>query len=182
MARNYKIKAARAERDLTQKALAEAVGISRQTMNAIEKGDYNPTIKLCGSICRVLGKSVDELFGEEEPTMDEGKIRYCPRCRALSTGERCPRCGNAELTEPTADELCFLTQQPYLWSEMLADVLRQNDIPVFTQNYLGAGMTSKIGSMMEQVSFYVPYSRFSEADDLVKTLFSDQMAEENSES
>ena len=56
---------ARAEKDMTQKALAEAVGISRQTMNAIEQGEFNPTIRLCRAICRVLGKSLDELFGEE---------------------------------------------------------------------------------------------------------------------
>ena len=66
MARNIAIKVARAEKDLTQKALAEAVGISRQTMNAIEQGDYNPTIKLCRAICRVLDKSLDELFWEDE--------------------------------------------------------------------------------------------------------------------
>ena len=66
MARNIPIKVARAEKDLTQKALAEAVGISRQTMNAIEQGDYNPTIKLCRAICRVLDKSLDELFWEDE--------------------------------------------------------------------------------------------------------------------
>lgn len=46
MGRNIKIKVARAELDMTQKALAEAVGISRQTMNAIEQGNYNPTIRL----------------------------------------------------------------------------------------------------------------------------------------
>lgn len=66
IARNIRIKVARAELDMTQKALAEAVGISRQTMNAIEQGDYNPTIKLCRAICKVLGKSLDDLFGEEE--------------------------------------------------------------------------------------------------------------------
>lgn len=66
MARNIPIKVARTEKDLTQKALAEAVGISRQTMNAIEQGDYNPTIKLCRAICRVLDKSLDELFWEDE--------------------------------------------------------------------------------------------------------------------
>lgn len=66
IARNIKIKVARAELDMTQKALAEAVGISRQTMNAIEQGDYNPTIKLCRAICRVLGKSLDDLFWEDE--------------------------------------------------------------------------------------------------------------------
>ena len=44
MPKNLKLKAARAEKDMTQAALAEAVGVSRQTINAIEKGEYNPTI------------------------------------------------------------------------------------------------------------------------------------------
>ena len=66
MGRNIPIKVARAQLDLTQKELAEKVGISRQTMNAIEQGEYNPTIKLCRAICRVLGKSLDDLFWEEE--------------------------------------------------------------------------------------------------------------------
>ena len=42
MAKNLKLKAARAEKDMTQGALAEAAGVSRQTINAIEKGEYNP--------------------------------------------------------------------------------------------------------------------------------------------
>ena len=56
---------------MTQKALAEAVGISRQTMNAIEQGEFNPTIRLCRAICRVLGKSLDDLFGEEDAHDEE---------------------------------------------------------------------------------------------------------------
>ena len=56
---------------MTQKALAEAVGISRQTMNAIEQGEYNPTIRLCRAICRVLDKSLDDLFGEEEEPVED---------------------------------------------------------------------------------------------------------------
>lgn len=71
MARNIAIKVARAEKDMTQKALAEAVGISRQTINAIEQGEYNPTIRLCRAICRVLGKSLDDLFWEEEQESSE---------------------------------------------------------------------------------------------------------------
>ncbi len=71
MARNIAIKVAQAEKDMTQKALAEAVGISRQTMNAIEQGEYNPTIRLCRAICRVLGKSLDDLFWEEEQESSE---------------------------------------------------------------------------------------------------------------
>lgn len=64
--KNLRLKAARAALDMSQQQLADTVGVSRQTMNAIEKGDYNPTIKLCRSICRVLGKTLDELFWEEE--------------------------------------------------------------------------------------------------------------------
>ena len=66
MAKNLALKLARVQKDLTQKDLAEIVGVSRQTINAIEKGEYNPTIKLCRKLCRVLGKSLDELFGEDD--------------------------------------------------------------------------------------------------------------------
>lgn len=66
MSKNLKLKAARALKDMTQKDLAEAVNVSRQTINAIENGEYNPTIKLCRDICKILNKSLDELFGEEE--------------------------------------------------------------------------------------------------------------------
>lgn len=63
--KNLRMKAARAALDLSQQQLADAVGVSRQTINAIEKGDYNPTIKLCVAICRCLGKTLDELFWEK---------------------------------------------------------------------------------------------------------------------
>lgn len=62
MAKNLKLKSARAAMDMSQQALAEKVGVSRQTINAIEKGDYNPTLNLCIAICRVLGKTLDEVF------------------------------------------------------------------------------------------------------------------------
>ena len=64
--KNLRLKSARAAVDMSQQQLADAVGVSRQTINAIEKGDYNPTINLCRSICKLLGKTLDELFWEEE--------------------------------------------------------------------------------------------------------------------
>ena len=64
--KNLRLKAARAAMDLSQQALADRVGVSRQTINGIEKSDYNPSIKLCISICKVLGKTLDELFWEDE--------------------------------------------------------------------------------------------------------------------
>ena len=66
MAKNLKLKAARAAKDMSQKDLAEAVGVTRQTINAIENGDYNPTINLCIAICKVLGKTLNDLFWEED--------------------------------------------------------------------------------------------------------------------
>ncbi|MBQ2904219.1 MAG: helix-turn-helix transcriptional regulator [Clostridia bacterium] len=63
--KNLKLKSARAAMDMSQQQLADAVCVSRQTINAIEKGDYNPTINLCISICKALGKTLDELFWNE---------------------------------------------------------------------------------------------------------------------
>ena len=63
--KNLKMKSARVAKDLSQQQQADLIGVSRQTISAIEKGDYNPTINLCIAICRELGKTLDELFWEE---------------------------------------------------------------------------------------------------------------------
>ncbi|MDR1797347.1 MAG: helix-turn-helix transcriptional regulator [Clostridiales Family XIII bacterium] len=65
MAKNLRLKAARAALDMSQKELAERVDVARQTINAIEMGDYNPSVRLCIAICRALGKTLDDLFWEE---------------------------------------------------------------------------------------------------------------------
>ena len=62
--KNLKLKAARAGKDLSQQALADRDGVSRQTISAIEKGDYNPTINLCISICKELDVTLNDLFWE----------------------------------------------------------------------------------------------------------------------
>ena len=64
MGKNEAMKQARSEKGLSQQALADALGVSRQTINAIEKGDYNPSIRLCIDICKALDKTLDELFWE----------------------------------------------------------------------------------------------------------------------
>ena len=60
------MKEARARAGLSQQELAEKLGVSRQTINAIEKGDYNPTIRLCVGICKTLGLTLNDLFWVEE--------------------------------------------------------------------------------------------------------------------
>lgn len=64
--KNLRLKAARVALDMSQSDLAEKVNASRQTISAIESGDYNPTINLCIAICKVLGKTLDEIFWQEE--------------------------------------------------------------------------------------------------------------------
>ena len=71
MAKNLKLKSARAAKDMSQLDLAETVGVTRQTINAIETGNYNPTINLCTAICKALGKTLNDLFWEEDN--DENK-------------------------------------------------------------------------------------------------------------
>ncbi len=66
MAKNLRLKAARAAADISQAELAAKVGVTRQTINAVENGDYNPTINLCIAICKALSKTLDELFWTEE--------------------------------------------------------------------------------------------------------------------
>lgn len=63
--KNLRLKAARAGLDMSQDDLAKKCGVSRQTISAIEKGDYNPTINLCIAICKALNRTLDELFWEE---------------------------------------------------------------------------------------------------------------------
>lgn len=64
--RRNRVRIARLLRDLTQAQLAEAVGVTRQTVVAIEAGDYAPSVYLALEVARVLGESVEALFAPEE--------------------------------------------------------------------------------------------------------------------
>ncbi|MCC5894386.1 MAG: helix-turn-helix transcriptional regulator [Alkalibacterium sp.] len=72
MAKNLRLKTARAKLDMSQHELADAVDVTRQTISAIERGDYNPSIKLCIRICKVLNVTLNDLFWEDT---DIEKIR-----------------------------------------------------------------------------------------------------------
>lgn len=64
--KNKKLKITRIENDMSQDDLARAVGVTRQTIGAVENGSYNPTLKLCIAICKATGKTLNDLFWEEE--------------------------------------------------------------------------------------------------------------------
>lgn len=71
--KNKKMKIARIEKDLSQEQLADLVGATRQTIGMIESGKFNPSLQLCISICRALGKTLDDLFWEETKEGDAEK-------------------------------------------------------------------------------------------------------------
>ena len=61
---NQRMKEARQEKNLSQAELAKIIGVSRQTVNMIENGDYNPTVALCVKICKALDVTLNDLFWE----------------------------------------------------------------------------------------------------------------------
>ena len=65
--KNKRLKIARIECDMKQEDLAKTVGVTRQTIGLIEAGNYNPSLKICISICKALGKTLDDLFWEDKP-------------------------------------------------------------------------------------------------------------------
>lgn len=63
--------------EMTQADLAAEVGVSRQTIANIEKGNYSPSVYLALDICKVLGKSVEEVFNTDpESVNDNGLFRF----------------------------------------------------------------------------------------------------------
>ncbi len=68
--KNLRMKASRAAVGLSQADLAQAVGVTRQTIGLIEAGGYNPTLNLCVAICKALRVTLNDLFWEVESDVD----------------------------------------------------------------------------------------------------------------
>lgn len=73
--KNKRMKIARIECDMSQEDLAKAVGVTRQTIGAIENGSYNPTLRLCVEICKATGKTLNDLFWEEDGNEEKMESR-----------------------------------------------------------------------------------------------------------
>ena len=107
--------------------------------------------------------------------------RYCEKCCVTTEEDRCPNCGRKKMRETRPDDLCFLTEQEQIWSDMLADVLKQQGIPFIQKSVLGAGLAIITGPVHERVRYYVPYSRLQEAVGVVEGLFERPEEEEDGE-
>lgn len=100
-------------------------------------------------------------------------MQYCHKCNVLCNAHICPICGNRQLTIPKSEDFCFLVEKEMIWGEMLADVLQQNQIPFTYKPTMGAGLTMKVGPAQERYRFFVPYSHWMDARDIVDELFCD---------
>lgn len=65
------LKVLRAERDWSQAVLGEKLDVSRQTVNAIEKGRYDPSLPLAFKIARLFERAIEDIFKEEKDNKDE---------------------------------------------------------------------------------------------------------------
>ncbi|AWW73344.1 transcriptional regulator [Erythrobacter sp. KY5] len=62
---NNRLKVLRAERDWSQQDLADRLGVSRQSVNAIEKGRYDPSLPLAFNISEVFGLPIEQIFSRD---------------------------------------------------------------------------------------------------------------------
>ena len=62
---NNRLKVLRAERDWSQQDLADRLGVSRQSVNAIEKGRYDPSLPLAFAIAEVFGLAIEDIFSRD---------------------------------------------------------------------------------------------------------------------
>ena len=73
--KNKKMKMARIVAEMSQADLADEVGVTRQTIGLIESGKFNPSLRLCIDICRVLKKTLNDIFWEEHDEKEKNKTR-----------------------------------------------------------------------------------------------------------
>ena len=106
---------------------------------------------------------------------------YCEKCCRIIEGDRCPVCKKSRVRQPEPKDLCFLTEQNYISSTMLEDVLRQENIPFLKKGVLGAGLAIKVGPMLEWSRFYVPFEILDSAKRVVEELFEGNGEEESEE-
>jgi putative transcriptional regulator len=69
-----RLKVLRAERDWSQADLATRLGVSRQAVNAVETGKYDPSLPLAFKLARVFGMSIEEIFEDEEARVQSWRV------------------------------------------------------------------------------------------------------------
>lgn len=103
----------------------------------------------------------------------EDEEMYCEKCKRIIDADRCPFCKSRKTREPESDDICFLTEQDYVFSGILEDILQQHDIRFLKKDVMGAGLAIKVGPMLERSRFYVSFEQLEEAMAVVEELFAE---------
>ena len=99
---------------------------------------------------------------------------YCEKCCRIIEADLCPVCKSKRVREPEAKDPCFLTEQDYLSSGILEDLLKQNGIPYLKKDVMGAGLAIKVGPMLERSRFYVPFEQLESARAVAEEVFPEE--------
>lgn len=103
-------------------------------------------------------------------------MNYCGKCYHVFKQEQCPYCQNRKTRKVTAEDLCFLIEKQLIWTEIIKQVLEENEIPYQYQGDKGAGLAIKMGPYLENYQFYVPYEYLEKAKALMNNLFPDDIS------
>ncbi len=98
-------------------------------------------------------------------------MHYCENCKIVFENDRCPACLSANVRDVVAEDLVFLIEQDVIWSGMVEDLLKQNDIAFLSASNVGAGLAMRTGHFNECFRFFVPYEKFAQAKELMDAVF-----------
>ena len=99
---------------------------------------------------------------------------YCEKCCRVFEGDQCPHCRKSKVRQPEPKDPCFLTEEDYVSSTILEDLLKQSNIPFLKKDVMGAGMAIKVGPMLERSRFYVPFSALEKAGLIAEELAAEE--------
>ena len=98
-------------------------------------------------------------------------MNYCKHCMIPTKETACPLCGEEHLWPVLPEDPCFAAELEGPWSDMYADLLEQRQIPCLRKQAWGMDWTAILGNRLARMSFYVPYERLSDAQELAQALF-----------
>jgi hypothetical protein len=96
---------------------------------------------------------------------------YCGKCMLVTDNKKCPMCSNKKLVDVDVKDPVYLITKEMIWSDMICDVLDENNIPYLKHGNLGTALSVMFGESVEYYKFYVPYGEYEKTVEFMKELF-----------
>lgn len=98
---------------------------------------------------------------------------YCEKCMILCPDGKCPHKAKHYLREVAPDDPVYLTSKNSVWAGLMKNVFDDNGIGYLSRGQLGAGLIATVGEVLEVYDFFVRFSDYDRASEIVSSLFSD---------